>query len=62
MIVRESAMFDGTVTGRGMSKSDEIGPTPSAADLYATAPANDAFDLHSGGNQLTAIEQFKAIE
>ncbi len=62
MIVRDNAMFDGTVTGRGMSKSGEIGPPPSAADLYVTATVTDAFDLHSGGNQLTAIEQFKAID
>ncbi len=45
-ILRANAMFDGTATGRGRSKSDEIGPTPNAADLCATAPVNDAFDLH----------------
>lgn len=55
-------MFDGRLTGRGTGKSDEIGPTPSTAEAYATAMANDAFDLHSGGNQPTAIEQFKAID
>lgn len=55
-------MFDGTLTGCGTRMSDEIGPTPSAADAYATAMANDAFDLHSDGNQLTAIEQLEAID
>ncbi len=56
------AMFDGTVTGRGTPMSGEIGPTPSAGEACATAIANDAFDLHSNGNQLTAIEQLEAID
>ncbi len=65
---RVNEMFVGTVTARenaifdGMVMSDEIGPTPSAAEAYATAMANDAFDLQSDGNQLTAIEQLEAID
>ncbi len=59
---QENAIFDGTVTGRGMGMSDEIGPMPSAAEACATAMANDAFDLHSDGNQLTAIKRLEAID
>ena len=37
--VRENAMSDGMATVRGMGMSDEIDPTPSAAEVYATATA-----------------------
>lgn len=60
--VRAIAMFDGTLTGRGMGMSDEIGPPPSAAQTYGMVTADEAFDLHADGNQLTVIEQLEAID